>query len=253
MIRNWLAYTGFLTMAAIAVNRSLGCLLFRCDQEQVARSVLRPRLTGLVCVSLWLVAFAILSPITFTMTIGSYYFGTFGYDVKHGKCEAISCKDKEGFSPGGFIFSIAFFVPFLFILFSYLFISILLELEKRKKRRLLKNQSQVPVGRIQIALTSLTASMVLFTLPVLVVENITVEDEDLVHLIVYSWYQWLYAINFVLYVLTLSDFRKLFLQILNDIGFRVRTIQTVENEDSSIVTMKERRSLPSQESRLSSN
>ena len=135
MIRNWLAYTGFLTMAAIAVTRSLGCLLFRCDREHVSRTVFKPRLTGLVCVSLWILAFVILSPITFSMTFGSYYFGTFGYDVKHGKCEVISCQPQEGFYPGGFLFSVAFFVPFIFILVSYLFISILLETEKRRKRQ----------------------------------------------------------------------------------------------------------------------
>ena len=252
MIRNWLAYTGFLTMAAIAVTRSLGCLLFRCDKEHVSRTVFRPRLTGLVCVSLWILAFVILSPITFSMTFGSYYFGTFGYDVKHGKCEVISCQPKEGFYPGGFLFSVAFFVPFIFILVSYLFISILLETEKRRKRQVLNNQSQIPVGKIQITLACLSFSMILFTLPVLVIENISLEDEDFVYLCAYSWYWWIYAVNFMLYVATLSDFRKLFLQILNDIGLIVFP-NFIVREDSSNVTMKETRRSSSQESRLSSN
>ena len=247
MIRNWLAYTGFLTMAAIAVTRSLGCLLFRCDKEHLSRTVFRPRLTGLVCVFLWLLAFVILSPITFSMTIGSYYFGTFGYDVKHGKCEVISCQPKEGFYPGGFLFSVAFFVPFIFILVSYLFISILLETEKRRKRLVLNNQSQIPVGRIQITLTCLSFSMILFTLPVLVIENTSLEDEDFVYLCAYSWYWWIYAVNFMLYVATLSDFRKLFLQILNDIGLIVFPNQFIVREDSSNVTMKETRRSSSQE------
>ena len=253
MIRNWLAYTGFLTMAAIAVTRSLGCLLFRCDKDHISRTMFRPGVTGLVCVALWLLAFLILSPITFSMTIGSYYFGTFGYDVKHGKCEVISCQPKKGFYPGGFLFSVAFFVPFLLILVSYLFISILLEIEKRRKRMVLNNQSQIPVGRIQITLTCLSSSMILFTLPVLVIENISVEDEDLVYLCAYSWYWWIYAVNFMLYVATLSDFRKLFLQVLYDIGFGVFPSQTTAREDSSNVTMKETRRSSSEESRLSSN
>ena len=63
--------------------------------------------------------------------------------------------------------------------------------------------------------------MILFTLPVLVIENISLEDEDFVYLCAYSWYWWIYAVNFMLYVATLSDFRKLFLQILNDIGLIV--------------------------------
>ena len=252
MIRNWLAYTGFLTMAAIAVTRSLGCLLFRCDREHVSRTVFKPRLTGLVCVSLWILAFVILSPITFSMTFGSYYFGTFGYDVKHGKCEVISCQPKEGFYPGGFLFSVAFFVPFIFILVSYLFISILLETEKRRKRQVLNNQSQIPVGKIQITLACLSFSMILFTLPVLVIENISLEDEDFVYLCAYSWYWWIYAINFMLYVATLSDFRKLFLQILNDIGLFVSP-NFIVREDSSNMTMKETRRSSSQESRFSSN
>ena len=255
MIRNWLAYTGFLTMAAIAVTRSLGCLLFRCDQEHVSRIMFRPRLTGLVCVSLWILAYIILSPITFSMTIGSHYFGTFGYDVKHGKCEVISCQPKEGFYPGGFLFSIAFFVPFLFILVSYVFISILLEIEKRRRRLVLENQSQIPVGRIQITLTSLCTSMILFILPVVVIENISTEDEDFVYMCAYSWYWWIYAVNFMLYVATLSDFRQLYLQILNDMGIRVFPNQTIVRENSSNVTiLEETRTRSSSEvSRHSSN
>ena len=50
-----------------------------------------------------------------------------------------------------------------------------------------------------------------FALPVLVVENIQLgESGEGVFLLAYSWYWWMYAINFILYVTTLSDFRKMY-------------------------------------------
>ena len=37
MTRNLIAYSGFLTMAAIATSRSLGCLLHRCKLDSAAK------------------------------------------------------------------------------------------------------------------------------------------------------------------------------------------------------------------------
>ena len=149
MFRNWIAYADFLTMASIAVTRSLGCLVFRCNMESAATLIFRPIITTITCVAIWILAFVILSPITFSMTIGSYYFGTFGYDVKHGKCEVIHYQTQDGFFPGGFLFSVAFFVPLFFILISYIFISIILEIEKRRTMRTLNSQTQAMMSNKQ--------------------------------------------------------------------------------------------------------
>jgi len=244
MLRNWIAYADFLTMAAIAVTRSLGCLLFRCNMENVASIIFQPFITIFLCIFIWILAFSILSPITFSMTIGSYYFGTFGYDARHGKCEVIQCQPQDGFFPGGFLFSVVFFVPFFLVLISYIFISTMLEIEKRRKRRTLNNQSQVPFGQIQVTLLVLSASYVLFALPVVIIENINISDADFVSLCVYSWYWWMYAINFLLYVTTLSDFRRLYKQLLSDFNI----IKLNEEESDVTVNLSTR-----QQSSISSN
>ena len=215
------AYSGFLTMAAIATSRSLGCLLHRNNMEAAARIIFHPTISILACGLIWLLAFAILSPITFSLTIGHYYFGTFGYDARHGKCEVISCQPTEGFFPGGFIFSIVFFVPFLIILVSHVFISFTLELERRRKEEILKNQSQVPFGQIQLSLLVLSGAYVAFALPVLVVENFQLEEW--VFLFAYSWYWWMYASNFIIYITTLADFRKMYRLFFNDLFYKCET------------------------------
>ena len=144
IVRNLIAYADFLTMAAIAVTRSLGYILSHHNLKHFSKRIFAPKVTFCACIAIWLLAFLIQSPITFSLTIGKYYFGTFGYDVKHGKCEAIQCETSEGFYPGGFIFSIAFFVPFLFLLISHVMISAVLEMEKRRTERgILAQQSQV--------------------------------------------------------------------------------------------------------------
>ena len=217
-MRNLFAYSGFLTMAAIATIRSLGCLLHRNNMEAAARIIFHPTISILACGLIWLLAFAILSPITFSLTIGHYYFGTFGYDARHGKCEVINCQPAEGFFPGGFIFSIVFFVPFLLILVSHVFISFTLELERRRKEEILQNQSQVPFGQIQLSLLVLSGAYVAFALPVLVVENFQLEEW--VFLCAYSWYWWMYASNFIIYIITLADFRKMYRQFFNDLFYK---------------------------------
>ena len=218
MLRNVFAYSGFLTMAAIATSRSLGCLLHRSNMEAAARIISHPTISILACGLIWLLAFAILSPITFSLTIGHYYFGTFGYDARHGKCEVINCQPAQGFFPGGFIFSIVFFVPFLLILLSHVFISFTLELERRGREKILKNQSQVPFGQIQLSLLVLSGAYVAFALPVLIIENMELEESgEVVYLCAYSWYWWMYASNFIIYIITLADFRKMYRQFFDDL------------------------------------
>lgn len=221
MVRNLIAYADFLTMAAIAVTRSLGFILNHYNFRRVFGNLFSPKMTCCVCILIWFLAFLILSPITFSLTIGNYYFGAFGYDVNHGKCEVLQCETSEGFHPGGFIFSIAFFVPFLFLLVSHIVVITVLELEKRRSERgILAEQSQVPTGQIQVTLLVLSLAYFLFALPVLITEN--TNGNEILSIYAYSWYWWMYAINFILYLITLKDFCAIYTLFFNDVAWKLR-------------------------------
>ena len=97
MIRNWITITEFLTMAAIAVNRLVGCLLFNYKMNNAANVLFDPKVTSYACVGIWTLAFIILSPFTFSITIGSYQVGTFGYDQEFGKCDTLCYVDQIEF------------------------------------------------------------------------------------------------------------------------------------------------------------
>ena len=191
------------------------------------------------CLLIWVIAFIILSPITFSLTIGPYYFGTFGYDARHGKCEVINCQPSQGFFPGGFIFSVVFFVPFLLILISHVIISFILEMERRRKKKILQNQSQVPFGQIQLTLLGLSCAYVAFALPVVIIENVELgQVAEVAALCAYSWYWWMYVINFILYVAILSDFRKMYKQLFNDLFSKREPVSRMNsNTESSSKTM----------------
>jgi len=217
MVRNWIAYADFLTMAAIAVTRSSGYVLSHCGFTHISNSLFSVKTSIATCIGIWILAFIILCPVTFSLTIGKYYFGTFGYDVRHGKCEVVHCETSEGFFPGGFLFSVAFFVPLIFLLVSHVVVITALEVEKRRKdKKILANQTQVPTGQIQITLLVLSLAYILFALPVLVIEN-TNNLKEVIHLTAYSWYWWMYAINFILYLITLEDFRGIYKLFFSDV------------------------------------
>jgi len=131
-----------LTMASIAVTRSVGHLLFRYNMNSSAKRIFNPVVASFACLGIWILTFIIISPITFSMNIGPYSFGTFGYDKKFGKCDAVHCHYKDGFIPAGMIIGVGFFAPSAIIIISHIFISIILEKGKRKTEKIL-NKSQV--------------------------------------------------------------------------------------------------------------
>ena len=101
---------------------------------------------------------------------------------------------------------------------SHVFISFTLELERRRKEEILRNQSQVPFGQIQLSLLVLSGAYVAFALPVLIIENMELEESgEVVYLCAYSWYWWMYASNFIIYIITLADFRKMYRQFFDDL------------------------------------
>ena len=96
---------------------------------------------------------------------------------------------------------------------SHVFISFTLELERRRKKEILRNQSQ-----IQLSLLVLSGAYVAFALPVLIIENMELEESgEVVYLCAYSWYWWMYASNFIIYIITLADFRKMYRQFFDDL------------------------------------
>ena len=219
-IRNWIAYASFLTMAAIAVTRSVGCLLFQNNLYNVSRTIFNSTTTALGCLFIWGLAFATISLHAFSIKIGSYYFNDIvTYDVRNGTCHSVKSKTLDGTHSGSFLLNFAFFIPLFLILISYIFISIFLEVDKRRRELVLGNQTQVPVTQIQLTLLALSAAVILFCLPLLIFENIDFEDNDykmVAEDIIHSWYWWMYAVDFIIYVTTLNDFRKMYRQVLHD-------------------------------------
>jgi len=150
MLRNWIAYTEFLTTASIAANRLVGFLLFSYNMTIAAKWMINPKVTACGCVGIWIFTFIIISPLTFSLTIGSYQFGTFGYDAYFGKCDEFFFQCQNGFVPYGIIILVGFFIPTAFIIISYIFISINLELRKRSTEKILNQQSQGDLLRMRI-------------------------------------------------------------------------------------------------------
>ena len=178
-IRNWIAYASFLTMAAIAVTRSVGCLLFQNNLYNVSRTIFNSTTTSLGCLFIWGLAFATISLHAFSIKIGSYYFNDIvTYDVRNGTCHSVKSKTLDGTHSGSFLLNFAFFIPLFLILISYIFISIFLEVDKRRRELVLGNQTQVPVTQIQLTLLALSAAVILFCLPLLIFENIDFEDNN---------------------------------------------------------------------------
>ena len=198
----------------------------RYSLDTQARSLLNPASAAVGCVAIWALAFAIISPTAFSLTIGSYYFNEVtAYEiVQNDICKPVERDNQirsEGLYSGLFLYNVAIYIPFIFTLVSYIFISIVLEVEKRRKQRILKSQTQVPVRKIQWTLVALSASVIIFGLPLNIVDNIYIGIEEKFtdrteSAVALGWYLWMYAINVILYVTTLKDYRMMFRQVLKE-------------------------------------
>ena len=200
-------------MVAIAVTRSVGILMSRYNLDNESRNIFNPTFTVVGCVAIW--ALALWCP---------YYFNDeVRYEVLNGKCKILSDQPK-GFFSGLYLYNVAIYVPLFFILVSYIFISTVLEVEKRRKQRILDSQTQVPVRQIQVTMVALSAAILIFFLPLVFAENIGfgididisfdmgidmgIEDLSKMRtalIAAWAWNYWMYAVNFILYVTTLKD------------------------------------------------
>ena len=203
-------------MVAIAVTRSVGILMSRYNLDNESRNIFNPTSAAVGCVAIW--ALALWCP---------YYFNDeVRYEVLNGKCKQILSDPPEGFFSGLYLYNVAIYVPLFFILVSYIFISTVLEVEKRRKQRILDSQTQVPVRQIQVTLVALSAAVLIFGLPLAILQNIPLEQWmvqvqwkaylSLFIKIAWGWYFWIFAFNVILYVTTLQDFRMMFKQVLKE-------------------------------------
>ena len=215
----WTTYASYLTIAAIAVTRSVGILMSRFNMATKAKAILNPASAVVGCVVIWALASAMIAPKAFSLTIGSYHFDhLIRCEVMNGKCNPI-LRDPSILHYGLYLYNVAIHIPLFFILASYIFISAVLEVEKRRKQIILKSQTQVPVRQIQVTLVALSAAVLIFGLPCVILQNITFENKNakwIADAVVQGWFRWMFAVNVILYVTTLEDFRMMFKQVFKD-------------------------------------
>ena len=116
--------------------------------KSAAKWIFNPIVTTCECVGIWIFTFIMISPLTFSLTIGPYEFGTFGYDARVGKCDEFFFQYQNGFTPFGIVILTGFYISSVLIIISYIFIGINLELRRRRTEKILNNQSQVELPRI---------------------------------------------------------------------------------------------------------
>eukprot|EP00092_Neocalanus_flemingeri_P011188 GFUD01012052.1.p1 GENE.GFUD01012052.1~~GFUD01012052.1.p1 ORF type:complete len:386 (-),score=63.12 GFUD01012052.1:152-1309(-) len=240
-VRNLIAYTDFFTMALIAFTRCIGIVFDQTCHNGITK-FFSPKVTMISCLLLWLLAFIILSPTTF----GVEGFGTFGYDQTHGKCEIKQCKEQEsGFniSPSGWYFLGASTVPCLIIITSYIMISLFITAHSRIMAKVHPGmKSSVDATHINVTLLALSISYCLFTLPVLPIEfglldTYFPENTAFYSLCIMSWYWWIYASNFLIYVVTTQDFRTIYRLFLGDLAFKLCANNFADKNIASIKNM----------------
>ena len=246
--RNFFCYADILTMAAIALTRSVGLIrgaawAKRRTQLSARRSLLPTGRIVFFVIIIWVLAFAIISPAIFQLDIGGFNFGQFGWDVDKGKCDLIFC-NMEGHTNGSvMIYLFGVFVPLFIIIGSHASLGFFMTREVKKisyglslaqitpivmkvsrlnmgkiinsKYLERSNFSTINPARMNTLLVTLIVCYVVFTIPLVVVELLGLEA--FYSMLLYSWHWWMYAINFFIYVATSKDFRSVYRLFLSDI------------------------------------
>ena len=246
--RNFFCYADILTMAAIALTRSVGLIrgaawAKRRPQLSARRSVLPTGRIVFVVLLIWVLSFAIISPAIFQLDIGSFNFGQFGWDVEKGKCDLIFCKREGDLNGSVMIYLFGVFVPLFIIIGSHASLGFFMTREVKKisyglglaqitpivmkvsrlnmgktinsKYLERSNFSTINPARMNTLLVTLIVCYVVFTIPLVVVELLGLEA--FYSMLLYSWHWWMYAINFFIYVATSKDFRSVYQLFLSDI------------------------------------
>ena len=110
-----ITYADLLTMAAIALISSIGLVCDRSFYRQFARTPI----TLAICAGIWVLAFAIISPIVFNIELFGHNFGQFGWDSGAGRCDVRHLKSVEGSTHRKVIYVSGVLIPFLVISVRY--------------------------------------------------------------------------------------------------------------------------------------
>eukprot|EP00092_Neocalanus_flemingeri_P019236 GFUD01020838.1.p1 GENE.GFUD01020838.1~~GFUD01020838.1.p1 ORF type:complete len:240 (-),score=35.35 GFUD01020838.1:44-763(-) len=236
-----IAYTDFFNMALIALTRCISIVFTQYNVPGITKFS-SPKVTMISCLLLWLLTFIILSPTTF----GAEGFGTFGYDQTHGKCEIKQCKEQasdSNISPSGWYFLGASTVPCLIIITSYIMISLFITAHSRRMTKVHPGRkSTVDATRINVTVLAIAISYFIFTFPVLPIEfglldTYFPENTAFYSLCIMSWYWWIYASNFLIYVVTTQDFRTIYRLFLGDLAFKLCANSFADKNIASIKNM----------------
>ena len=144
MFRNLVAFSDFITMAAISFTRSVGIV---CGSRFKHRKSFASSKSAICsCLLIWLLSFAINSPAIFQISLLGYSFGTFGYDAKLGYCQTVDC-DFKGLQPGGVIYVYGVLIPLIIILSSNIVLSLFV---KREMEEITRESTSQVVGLTNI-------------------------------------------------------------------------------------------------------
>jgi len=213
--RNSIAYSDMLTMASIALTL---CIYITCSQTHLTKAAnfFTPKRTGIFCIIFWLISFIIICPTTF----GADGFGHWGYSDIQGRCSIIMCSEKEKQETSfwkGFFFLVGGCLPTLVILLSYLVLGQYIAAQNRK----LKAIGQEGSKKVNITLMTVALTYFILIMPMLPVEFNLLEnlsDPAFYSIVIYSAYWWIYAVNFVIYIATMENYRTVYLVFLRDVA-----------------------------------
>jgi len=196
----------------------------------------------------WCIAFFIVSWILFEVKSEplGIDFGEFGYAAQYGMCNTVDCPENI-FSGGAIVYTVAFFIPFLAINISYILLAV-------SVNTFLKIFPKSPVSdlgcppdpeitapipgntapgppslkpnkqqaNLHQSLIALSITYVVFCGTLLPIEwsdkflDLEEDDQSTLMIVVYNWYWWVYAVNNIVYMLSLPDFRTIWFLFLRD-------------------------------------
>jgi hypothetical protein len=207
-LRSLIAYADFLSMAAIALTRSLG--IVNGYSRKVSFTVSTTATIG-CCFLIWIISFIIISPTIFQLQLGNFSFGFYGWN--NGKCEGVDC-NLTGISGSSVVYMYGVFIPLIIIYISYIFLGIFVSREINDPT-FVSREINDPT-RIQMTLLTLSVAYAAFIVPILPVQLGGLLD-PFHAMIFYSWYWWMYAINVVIYVTISKDFREVYKLFFKDV------------------------------------
>lgn len=221
-VRNWIALADFFTLGAIALTRLVGMVHNHTNNQAVRLNTFLSSFTGAIflCMLAWIWSFLLIAPMTFELKVLGINFGAFGYNAEFGMCNHVSCLQK-GFAPHSLITGFGCLLPFCAISISYLVVSAIVGRSVRQSLQTLE-ASQVDSGKLNRTLILISFSYTILCLPIVLIDTIGLwglDEETVIFwtVVIYSFYFWIYAINFIVYLLSLKDFRRMYISLFCDL------------------------------------